>query len=191
MALRIAVQVLDGSPGDIPAQAAMLDAGERARAASFRHARDRHRFIVRRAWVRRLLADALFCAPADIAFGHNTCGKPLVQAGGDLRFSVSHSDGLGLCVIARGIEVGCDLERQNPALADPKIAKSLFAAGEWRELQSLPEEQWIEGFFNCWTRKEAFVKAIGQGLSYPLDTFEVSLSPGATPAFVRGVSIGR
>jgi 4'-phosphopantetheinyl transferase len=186
MAPRIVVQPLDGPPGAIPSLVATLDAVERARAAAFRHPRDRHRFIARRAWLRGLLAEALACAPGEIEFGQNAFGKPIVQGGGDLRFSVSHSDGLGLCAIAHGVEIGCDVERRNPALADPAVARSLFARAEVRALEALPPEDWVEGFFNCWTRKEAFVKAIGQGLSYPLSIFEVSVRPGEPPALLCG-----
>jgi 4'-phosphopantetheinyl transferase len=186
MAPRIVAQPLDGSPGAIPALAATLDAGELARAAAFRHPRDRDRFIARRAWLRGLLAEELGCTPGEIAFDQNAFGKPIVRDGDDLRFSVSHSDGLGLCAIAHGTELGCDVERLNPALADPAVARSLFARAEVRALEALPPEEWVEGFFNCWTRKEAFVKAIGQGLSYPLSIFEVSVRPGAPAALLCG-----
>lgn len=174
---------LDGLPDGL---SGVIDEAEREQAACFRHERDRRRFIARRGQVRLLLSDYLESAAEAIRFGHNDHGKPFVRDGGDLHFNVSHSDGLALIVVARGIEIGCDLERRNPALADPGVARHLFAPAEWRRFEALPPDRRIEGFFNCWTRKEAFIKAIGLGMSYPLDAFEVSLAPGDTPALLRG-----
>ena len=165
---------------------ASLSPDERDRAARFRFARDRQRFVARRGQLRRLLGDYLARPAADIAFDHNAFGKPTVRGAGDLSFSTSHSGTLGLCVVAHGTEVGCDLERRQPHLADRATAKHLFAPGEQRALATLPAEQWIEGFFNCWTRKEAYVKALGLGLSHPLDGFEVSLAPDAPATLLSG-----
>lgn len=157
----------------------LLDAEERERAGRFRLERDRRRFVARRGQLRALLGEQLGRSPAGIAFDHNACGKPAVRGGGDLRFSVASSGPLGLCVIAHGIDVGCDVERREPALADRATAERLFAPGERSALAAMPPEQWLEGFFNCWTRKEAFVKALGLGMSHPLDSFEVSLDAEA------------
>lgn len=161
----------------------LLDAAEQARAAQFRLDRDRRRFIARRGQLRRLLAIYLDRPPRDLAFECNAFGKPALRGGGSLTFNLSSSGGIGLCVVARGIEVGCDIERRDAALADPAVADRLFAPAERRALAALPAEEWMDGFFNCWTRKEAFVKALGTGLSYPLHDFTVSVKPGA-PAVV-------
>ncbi len=163
-----------------------LSRDERDRAARFRFARDRQRFVARRGQLRRLLGEYLACSPGEIAFDDNAFGKPMVRGAGDLKFSASHSGDLGLCVIAQGTDVGCDLERRQPHLADPGAAERLFAPDEKRALAALPSAQWTEGFFNCWTRKEAYVKALGLGLSHPLDGFEVSLAPGARAALLSG-----
>ena len=103
-------------------------------------------------------------------------GKPCV-AEGDLRFSLSHSRGLALYAVARGLEVGCDLEFRDPRLACGRVAERFFSPPELHALRSLPAERWAEGFFNGWTRKEAYVKARGLGLSLPLDSFAVTLAP--------------
>ncbi|MDB5738538.1 MAG: 4-phosphopantetheinyl transferase superfamily protein [Sphingomonas bacterium] len=182
MAIDVWLIALDVAPTEIAALAPLLDEEERTQAERFRHAQDRTRFIARRGRLRQLLATYLGRPPA---FDRNAYGKPSVRGGGDLRFNVSHSDGLALCVVGE-VELGCDIERRNPALADPDVAERLFAPGEWRCFAALPEDQRIEGFFNCWTRKEAFIKAIGLGVSHPLDSFEVSLAPGDTPALLGG-----
>ncbi len=157
----------------------LLDPAERERAARFRSERDRQRFVARRGQLRVLIGAELDRAPEEIAFDYNAFGKPAVRGGGGLCFSVSSSGSLGLCVIAHGVEVGCDIERRDPALADRATAERLFAPGERRALDRLSPEQWLEGFFNCWTRKEAFVKALGRGMSHPLDSFVVSLDADA------------
>jgi 4'-phosphopantetheinyl transferase len=165
-------------PLDVPPApfAALLSPAERDQAARFRFARDRDRFIARRGQLRSLLAEYLDCPAAAIEWHHGPHGKPSVRG---LHFSVSHSAGLGLCAISRAIEIGCDLEHHDPALADRAVAERLFSPAEWHSLQALPPEQWAEGFFQVWTRKEAFVKAIGLGLSYPLDAFDVSVAQDA------------
>ncbi|HEY1607308.1 MAG TPA: 4'-phosphopantetheinyl transferase superfamily protein [Allosphingosinicella sp.] len=165
---------------------ALLDPEERSRAARLRFERDRHRFIARRGRLRLLLAGALGCAPAKIRYATGRFGKPRLEGAGDLRFNLSHSDGLALCAIGRGVEIGCDIERRRSDLADAATAERFFAAGERRVLRSLPRERQVQGFFDCWTRKEAYVKALGDGLSCPLDSFEVSLEPGGTTRLGNG-----
>ena len=86
----------------------------------------------------------------------------------------------------RGGAIGCDIEWRNPELACPRVAQRLFAAEEYATLTALPSEQWIAGFYNCWTRKEAYVKALGLGLSHPLDAFTVSVAPGEPARFTSG-----
>ncbi len=101
-----------------------------------------------------------------------------------LQFSLSHSHGVALCALAWDRAVGCDLEWRDEALASRETADRLFSARERTDLDRLPPHGWTEGFYNCWTRKEAFVKALGQGLSYPLESFDVSVAPGE-PAVLR------
>jgi 4'-phosphopantetheinyl transferase len=176
---------LDGPSVESMRFAAMLDSHEHARAKRFRFTEDRRRFVVRRGRLRELLSYYLECSPLQIRFSYNSFGKPAVDFA-DLRFNISHSHGIALYTIARGVEVGCDIERCDERFADERIAERFFSPREVLALRSLGRAAQIEGFFNCWTRKEAFVKARGQGLSLPLDSFEVSLAPGEPAAFLRG-----
>lgn len=174
---------LDPAPADLARLADLLDAGERNRAARFRFERDRQRFVARRGQLRRLLARYLDRPAAAIAFTTNAYGKPALHDADGWHFNLSHSGGLGLCVVDR-IEIGCDLERRDPRLADRATAVRFFAPAEVAALDALPPEQWTEGFFNCWTRKEAYVKALGLGLSCLLDSFVVTLAPAAPAALL-------
>jgi 4'-phosphopantetheinyl transferase len=162
-----------------------LNAKERERAALFRFERDRRRYILRRGKLRELLSDYLDCAPARICFAYNSLGKPSV-AGGDLRFNVSHSHGTALFVFARGVEVGCDIERRDPRFVCDQIPERFFSPLEVQTLRSLPASSQTQAFFNCWTRKEAYIKARGYGLSLPLDSFDVSLAPDEPVLLLRG-----
>ncbi len=177
---------LDTAPTRIAAWHDLLEESERARAARFHRAIDRDRFVARRGRLRVLLGRELGRPPAEIAYALGSHGKPIVAGGTDLRFSSAHSHGLWVCALARGIEIGCDVERIDPALADADVAERLFAPGERRRLAALAPAGFAQGFFECWTRKEAFVKAIALGLSYPLDAFEVTCGPGAEPRLVSG-----
>ncbi len=168
---------------------ALLDPEERNRAGRLRLPSDRDRFIARRGRLRLLLAEAVGCVPSKISYAHGEFGKPRLEGGGDLRFNLSHSDGLALCVIGRGVELGCDIERRREEFADEATAERFFALGERRSLRSLPHDRRVHGFFDCWTRKEAYVKALGTGLSCPLDSFEVSLAPRGTSRVANGDSI--
>jgi 4'-phosphopantetheinyl transferase len=107
------------------------------------------------------------------------------QAARTLRFNLAHCQGLALYAIAWGREVGVDLEYIRENLADQRIAERFFSPAEVETLRSLPEGVQREAFFHCWTRKEAFVKARGEGLSFPLDQFDVSLAPGEPAALLR------
>ena len=184
MILGVRLFALDLSDAAIDALGELLDPAEQAQAARFRFDRDRCRFIARRGQLRRLLAHYLDRPAPDLAFTTGAFGKPALRDGGALAFNLSSSGGIGLCVVACGIEVGCDIERRDAALADRTIADRLFAPAERAALAALPAERWAEGFFDCWTRKEAFVKALGSGLAHPLHDFTVSVEPGA-PAVLR------
>jgi 4'-phosphopantetheinyl transferase len=166
-----------------------LGADERARAERFRFFRDRRRFVVRRGTLRALLARRLDRPASGIRYVCNEFGKPSLDAG-DLRFNLSHSHSLALYVIARGIDVGCDVERRDARFATDEIAARFFAPREVSMLRSLAPALRTEGFFNCWTRKEAYVKARGYGLSMPLDSFVVSLAPGEPAALLEGCEPG-
>ena len=149
-------------------------------AGRYRFVRDQRRFIIRRAVLRQLLAACLAISPLAVRMKFGVHGKPVVSGqadGGDLRFNCSHSGDWALIALARGRELGVDLEQHRPMTDAADVAKNFFTFAEISELNSLPSALKTAGFFNCWTRKEAFVKALGLGLAYPLNRFAVSLSP--------------
>ena len=174
---------MDVEPAEVARLARLLSPPERARAAHFRFTRDRRRFVVRRGRLRELLAGRLGCAPGDVALTCNAYGKPRLGRG-ELRFNLSQSGEIALYALAEGREVGCDIEWRDDALPVEALAAQFFSPQEATGLRALPPDRRAEGFFNCWTRKEAFVKARGLGLSFPLDAFEVSLAPDE-PAVMR------
>jgi 4'-phosphopantetheinyl transferase len=150
---------------------------EQARAARFYRPQDRRRFTVARGVLRSLLARYTGAAPGAIRFSYSRHGKPALAepAGTRLRFNVSHSGELAFFAFTREREVGIDVEQIRPLSDGPRLAERFFSPAEVAALLALPEEQRHDGFFICWTRKEAFIKAKGQGLSLSLDQFDVSL----------------
>jgi 4'-phosphopantetheinyl transferase len=146
--------------------------------ARFRFDRDRRRYLASHANLRRLLGGYAGCAPQELCFTENEFGKPrLVDAvGGHLHFNLSHSEDVGLLAVTRAGELGADVECVREI--EPEVAEAHFSRSEMAELNKLKDSQWLEGFFRCWTRKEAILKAEGCGLNLPLDGFDVSLTPG-------------
>jgi len=170
---------LDRDDSEVERLWAALTPDERERAQRFHFDRDRRRFVVARGVLREILGRCLVLAPALIRFAYNEYGKPsLREDAGGLRFNASHSAGAALYACTRGREVGVDIELLRDDFASFEIAERFFSPAEVRSLGSLPAHQRTQGFFNCWTRKEAYIKALGQGLSHPLDSFTVSLAPG-------------
>ena len=102
-------------------------------------------------------------------------------------FSLSHSRDHALVAIDPEGDIGCDIEWRDPTLASPEIAHRFFAAAEIAALKALPAPLWLDAFFACWSRKEAYVKALGLGLSYPLDAFDVEVDPRAPASFGRAL----
>jgi 4'-phosphopantetheinyl transferase len=163
---------------------ATLSEDERARMARFRFEDDRRRYGVRHLLLRRLLARYVDQPPEALRFTSNAYGKPAL-AGATLRFNASSSGRLALYVVARDREVGCDVERRRSGFAGDEVARQFFSPAEIEALTALGPGRRLAAFFDCWTRKEAYVKARGLGLSLPLDSFDVSLTPGETPALLR------
>ena len=160
--------------------AAILSEDEQERMAKFRFVNDQKDFLFYRSTLRILLASYLGAVPSELRFAYSAQGKPYLTAPlGDLEFNLSHTSGLGLFAICRGRRVGVDVERIRKDFAVMEIAGRFFSPAEYRALAQMPKILSHEGFFHCWTRKEAFVKARGEGLSYPLDSFDVSVVPEA------------
>jgi 4'-phosphopantetheinyl transferase len=164
-----------------------LSADELQRAARFHFPRDRRRFTVARGVLRDILARYLRVPASELAFRYSAYGKPTLADGfddGTLRFNVSHSHERALFAVTCGREVGVDIEFLGREIRGEEIAKRFFSAGECATLRALPQEVKQQAFFNCWTRKEAYIKAHGEGLSLPLDQFDVSLAPGEPAALL-------
>ena len=168
--------------------AALLAPDEHARAGRFLYEEDRRQYTVARGVLRSILACYLEVEPAAIEFRYGAHGKPsLAQSPGgrDVRFNLSHSYGWALHAFAVGREVGVDVERIRPETDIMGVARHSFSPVEVEALTSLPEGQRREAFFNCWTRKEAFIKAHGEGIALGLSRFDVTLRPGEPAALLR------
>jgi 4'-phosphopantetheinyl transferase len=152
----------------------LLTPDEQARAARFHFEIDRTRFVIARARMRILLASYLGCAPAVLAFSYSPHGKPYLNES-PLSFNLSHAHERALLGITVNRAVGVDVEYVRADFAIEEVAERYFSADELRVLRSFPLEQRAAAFFRCWTRKEAYIKARGEGLSMPLADFTVCL----------------
>ena len=169
--------LLTSDAAPVPDRAlAMLDAEERLRADRFKRARDRASFIRAHAFLRGLLGHLTGEAPDRIAIITARGGKPHLARQDGPQFSLSHSGDHVLVGLATD-PVGVDVEAVRPIPDHRDIARRFFAPGEQSSLAALADKDQEQAFFACWTRKEAFVKALGTGLSHPLDRFTVSVDP--------------
>ncbi len=163
-----------------------LSTDERQRAARFVFPRDRDRFVAGRAFLRLLLAQYLATDPASLRFRYGPHGKPALEdEQGGVSFNLAHAGSLAVCALTRGSDVGVDVERLRPIPDAGAVARSFFSPRETAELASVPEPARHRAFFDAWTRKEAFLKALGDGLARPLDSFDVTLKPGDAPRLLR------
>ena len=154
---------------------------EIARAAQFHFEIDRNHWIVARGILRILLSRYVNTDPDQLRFGSNAYGKPFLAfpaLSHQLQFNVSHSQDLALYAFTYNRQVGIDVEYKRADLNYEALAKVSFSPNEQARLDSLPYELKQEAFFNCWTRKEAYIKARGKGFSIPTDKFDVSFLPG-------------
>jgi 4'-phosphopantetheinyl transferase len=164
-----------------------LSPDERARAGKFYFRADRERFVAARGALRAILSRYTGLAPRLIRFSYDRYGKPRLNCepgDGLLRFNVSHSKDLALYAVATGREVGVDLEYVRSDFASLEVAEHFFSRREVEALRALPPVERVAAFFDCWTRKEAYIKARGEGLSHPLYLFTVSLAPGQAAALL-------
>jgi len=171
----------------IPRLAAWLAEDESERAGRFRFEGDRRTSIVSRGGLRLLLARRLACDPAALRFTYSQYGRPELAfpAAPELRFSVSHSGDLVVYALARGVEIGIDVEKIRPMKDAPAVARRFFSETEQRSLAAAGPDRSLQAFFTCWTRKEAYIKATGVGLSTPLDRFSVGVLPEEATAILE------
>jgi 4'-phosphopantetheinyl transferase len=152
----------------------LLSSDERIRAKGYHFECDKRRFIVGRGLLRKLLGGYTGQRAVDLLLQFNRYGKPTLDASYGLQFNLSHSHEIVVYAFAAR-EIGVDVERLQPMDDALNIAERFFSASEVAALKSVSEASRMEAFFTCWTRKEAYIKARGEGLSMPLDTFSVSL----------------
>jgi 4'-phosphopantetheinyl transferase len=171
---------LNPSPARVEQLGRLLAPDEWERANRFRFDRHRRQYVVGRGALRTLLGAYVGVPPQGVRFTYGPRGKPFLapDQAGDLHFNLSNSDEMALVGFVRGLEIGVDLEFMKPMTDLEQIAERFFSVPEREVLRNLPAAQKPEGFFNCWTRKEAYLKAVGEGLAVPLDSFDVTLAPG-------------
>lgn len=159
-----------------------LSVDEIVRAVRFAFPHDQDHFIVARGLLRTILSRYLQARPSHLRFRYNPYGKPALTIGAgheEVTFNLSHSHGMVLYAVTRLRAVGIDLEQVRDEPVCEQIAGRFFTPREHGGLQAVPAVTRQAAFFTCWTRKEAYIKARGDGLSHPLDAFEVSVQPGA------------
>ena len=195
----VRVWLVDLDAGDTTASLAVLSADEAARAERFVFDHHRRRFAACRAALRRILADELRATPAALSFAYNASGKPELHLALDglrgagrgvnqdapsLRFNVSHSDRYALVATTTAGAVGVDIEKTRPIEDVLRLARTAFSTNELETLTALPAGVREAAFFAGWTRKEAYIKARGEGIGR-LAAIEVALTPGEPPRLIR------
>jgi 4'-phosphopantetheinyl transferase len=175
---------LDPVVEDLSAHIEILDPAELQRMYKFHFAPDRERYAVAHANLRRILGGYLDQPAKKIGFHANRFGKPeLAGEASSLNFSLSHSQSIAVLAVAHGLPVGVDVEEVRPI--EPEVAATHFSASELSDLSGLQGDAWLSGFYRCWTRKEAILKAEGVGLHRALDSFDVALLPDAPAELLR------
>lgn len=169
----------------------LLSVDERRRAEQFRFPLHRDRFAMARANLRRILASYLQIQPTQLAFGYSEYGKSrLVAPQTDIRFNASRSHERALVACSRGREIGVDNEKMRRDLDVDDLAQRFFSAEENERLRAVPPDFRHLAFLRCWTCKEAFVKAVGRGLSLDLDKFDVSVTLANRAAVFSADTVG-
>lgn len=164
----------------------LLAHDEQMRANRFRFVRDKTRYVAARGILRLLLGAYLGVAPKTVLFEYSKFGKPFLLDG-TLQFNVSHSHDVALFAFCWGSVVGVDVEGKRPLSDLHALAQQVFSPTELQALHALPHDQQQDAFFRAWARKEAFIKAVGEGFSYPLKQFDVTLAP-ADPAKILRIN---
>lgn len=159
----------------------LLSRDEIERAGRFYFDKHRRRFTVARAAMRYILSQYIRFSSQELSFSYGPKGRPrlsgpLMDSG--IRFNLSHSHEIALLGVTHELDIGVDVELVDTAFGKTEVAERFFSIGEINTLRGLPSNARAEAFFSCWTRKEAYIKARGDGLSIPLDSFDVAFGPG-------------
>ena len=177
---------LDADPTHLATAAALLSPDESDRAARFRFERHRMRFTLARSALRIFLGRLLNCDPKCVQFQYGPKGKPDLAGGlSPVSFNASNSGDLAAYAFTTACPIGIDIEHIRPMPDLHDVARHFFSSDEVTDLMNLPDDERPAGFFRCWTRKEAYIKAVGDGLSLPLDSFRVTLLPSDPPRIVH------
>ncbi len=182
------IPIVDESDETLQSLESILSPDELKRARRFHFRHDRIEYATARASLRRILARYTRSEPRQLTFTYAAMGKPMLAGSpsdSGISFNLSHSHGLAVCAVASGREVGIDVERLRQRESFDQIAERFFSPREFSAYQRIPEAQRLQAFFECWTRKEAFLKARGSGLAFPLDRFDVSFGPGNPAALLH------
>ncbi len=162
-----------------------LTPDEKRRAERLRFCHLYRSFVTTRGFLRCLLGHYLGLHPANISFKYGLKGKPAVASSAGIEFNATHSSGLAVFVFTLDCQIGIDLEQIHPVTEMQHVADCFFCPEEAGEIRSLPPRERQRGFFSCWTRKEAYIKATGDGLSAPLNEFRVALQPNEPVRFIH------
>ena len=162
-----------------------LETDELERAGRFHFDKDRRHFIVARGFLRSVVARYLKSQPETLRFEYGAYGKPALGTEHTLRFNLSHSNEVALLAVSLDADIGVDVEHIRADFASEDIARRYFSRAEVEVFNALLPEERVAAFFRCWTRKEAYIKAIGKGFSQSLSAFDVTLAPGIAPALLR------
>jgi len=153
----------------------VLSPSEKAKAARFRFEEDRGRFIVGRAVLRKLSSQYMGCKTNEVRFGYNQFGKPYYENSTLLKFNLSHSNKLAVIGFSSNLEIGIDIEKVNSDYDFSDIVQTVFSRNELLMLNKLDPADRIARFYELWTRKEAFIKGAGYGLSFPISLMKISV----------------
>lgn len=163
----------------------LLNEQEIQKARAFKFIKDRRCFIIARGALRSLLGSYLHISPGGIEFKYGPYGKPCIQDTRMINFNISHSRNMILLGFVKKATIGIDIEYTKREVDVKKIAKHFFSKEEISSLAAIDEPYQLGAFYNCWTRKEAFIKALGSGLSFPLDQFVVSLDDASKARLIE------
>lgn len=171
---------LNLSQAAVESLARLLNAEEHDRASRFKVSAPREQFVISRVFLRQALGLYLNTDARTLQFQTTSHGKPELAGGSDLRFNLSHTAGMAIVALARDRQVGVDVEKIREDIDTMELADRFFSAQEAEWVRSQPAAERFSSFFTCWTAKEAYIKAHGEGLSMPLDRFSLMPRPGAS-----------